>query len=62
MRAINLNRELPCEYLCHQIQLLINDYKTTNPDVKECLLIMDIQQITDYNNIPRLTETPLPLS
>lgn len=71
MRAINLNRELPCEYLCHQIQLLINEYKQNNPTVQECVLVMDIKQITEGNtttSMPliehknELTETPPPLS
>lgn len=51
MRAINLNRELPCEYLCHQIQLLINDHKKENPHAQECVLVMDIKQIEDNNTV-----------
>lgn len=49
MRAINLNKELPCEYLCHQIQLLINDYKKDNPTQHDCVLVMNIQQIGEAN-------------
>lgn len=51
MRAINLNRELACEYLCQQIQLLINEHKEHNPNAQECVLIMDIKQIIDSSPV-----------
>lgn len=56
MLAINLNKQSPCEYVCHQVQVLINNFKRDNPSVVECVLVMDIKQITDSN-----TYNPIPL-
>lgn len=52
MRAIKLDKELPCEYICHQLQLLINDHRRSQSDLSECVLIMDIRQIIDDSPHP----------
>lgn len=47
MTAINLNKEVPCEHICHHVQLLINNFRRDNPDIRECTLVLEIKPITD---------------
>lgn len=56
MKAIRLDKEIACEYLCYQIQSLVNSYRQQNVNLHDCVLIMDIKQSTDGS-----LETPRPL-
>ena len=47
MKAIRLDKEIACEYLCHQIQSLVNSYRQQNVNLHDCVLIMDIKQSTE---------------
>lgn len=52
--CIKLDKELSCEYICHQIQKLISDYLSSNTN-KDILLHIDIKQITDaVEVVPKL--------
>lgn len=57
--AITLNKEIKCEYICSQIQQLINKVQTTQ-DINQSILVIDIIQVTDSgdNHIPKLTFDP----
>ena len=57
--SITLNKEIKCEYICAQIQELINKVQTTQ-DISKSVLIIDIVETIDGgdNHIPKLTFDP----
>jgi hypothetical protein len=52
-RAINLNKNISCEYLCSVIQELINSHKDI---VSDKVLVLDIRPITNSTDslLPKL--------
>lgn len=63
MLAIKLDKEIPCEYLCHSIQKLIDSHRNTIPnmDISNSVIVVDIKTIVDSDNsVPLLTHNPQP--
>lgn len=54
--AFNLNKDLNCEYVCTQIQLLINNFTSNNNDIKNYSLVLELKEIIDSNQylLPRI--------
>jgi hypothetical protein len=48
-RSIKLNKELSCEYICKNIQELMNDYTSQNIDLSNYILVCELKEITDSN-------------
>lgn len=53
--AISLNQNIQCEYICQQIQKLVNKFQSSQ-NINGALLIIDIVQPVDGgdNHIPKL--------
>lgn len=45
--SIVLNKEINCEYLCQQIQNLVNKYVADNGSTNNTVLVMQIKGIVD---------------
>ena len=50
--SISLNRDLNCEFVCQFVVKVINDYLKHDPNVGDCLLVMEIKR--PLENIPKL--------
>lgn len=46
--AINLNKDITCDYLCQKIQKLINEYKQTLDQQKDIVLTINVSVPTEY--------------
>lgn len=57
-RFIKLDKQIGCEYVCAQVQALIQDAYKNNSELNECLLTLEIKPIsyTTDKPPPRLTE------
>jgi hypothetical protein len=60
MLAIKLDKEIPCDYICHSIQKLIDNYRQNNNiDLSNAVLVVDIKTIIETNQqIPLLNHLP----
>jgi acyl CoA:acetate/3-ketoacid CoA transferase alpha subunit len=47
--GIVLNQSIDCNHLCQKISTLINSYQKDNHDIENCLLSIEIKQITEYS-------------
>ena len=58
MIAINLNKNLSCEYICESIQKLINKHQKENNN--NLILVIDIKKINynDHTMIPKIEYKP----
>ena len=59
MLAIRLDKEIPCDYICHSIQKLIESHMKDNPNLVDSVLVIDIKTIIDCENhkyLPHRTE------
>lgn len=58
--AINLNKDIQCEYICQQIQKLITKFQQDGGNLPESVLIIDIIQTVDGgdNHIPKIEYHP----
>ena len=58
--SITLNKQIQCEYICSQIQKVVNKYQENSQDISGAVLIIDIVQVTDGgdNHIPKLEYLP----
>ena len=56
MRAIKLNKEIQCEYICGIVQKIVTEYLKHNDNLSESVLVLDIRKITDGgdHHIPKL--------
>lgn len=45
--AISLNKNIECEYICSQIQKLVNKYQQHSQDISRAVLVIDIVNVTD---------------
>jgi hypothetical protein len=55
-RAIKIQPNIPCEYICQHIQRLLNDYQKTKTSNNEMFLVIEIKEPTDNDSpIPKLT-------
>ena len=54
--AINLNKDIQCEYICQQIQKLITKFQQDGGNLPQSVLVIDIIQIIDGgdNHIPKI--------
>lgn len=53
--AIKLDKNIECEYICMQIQKLINDSQSIM-GIGDSILVIDIKNIIDSSNpVPKLT-------
>lgn len=57
--AISLNKNIQCDYICNQIQKVINQIQVSQ-DISNSVLVIDIIQITDSgdNHIPKIEYRP----
>jgi hypothetical protein len=58
--AINLNKEIPCEYICKQIEKLVTKFQQGGGNISESVLVIDIVQPIDGgdNHIKKLEYNP----
>ena len=58
--AINLNKDIQCEYICQQIQKLITKFQQGGGNLPESVLVIDIIQTLDGgdNHMPKLEYKP----
>lgn len=58
--AINLNKDIQCEYICQQIQKLITKFQQDGGNLPESVLVIDIIQTVDGgdNHIPKIEYHP----
>jgi hypothetical protein len=61
-RFIKLDKDISCEYICNQVQLLVQDFMKSDKNIKELLLSLDIRPVsyTVDPNVPRIPQTVLP--
>lgn len=54
LMSIKLQHQLSCEYICEHIQKMLVRYQKEN-DVSDCVLVFDIQKVTDDTSlIPKI--------
>lgn len=58
--AISLNKNIECDYICRQIQSLVNKYQQNSQDISRAVLVIDIVNVTDSNDslIPKIEYKP----
>lgn len=58
--AINLNKDIQCEYICQQIQKIVTKFQQGGGNLPESVLVIDIIQALDGgdNHIPKLEYKP----
>lgn len=58
--AINLDKNIQCEYICQQIQKLITKFQQDGGNLPESVLVIDIIQTIDGgdNHIPKIEYCP----
>jgi hypothetical protein len=58
--AINLNKNIECEYICQQIQKLVTKFQQDGGNLPQSVLVIDIIQTVDGgdNHIPKLEYHP----
>lgn len=56
-RFIRLDKNITCEYICQQVNLLVKDFMQSDKNIKECLLTLDIRPISSTidPNVPKIT-------
>lgn len=54
--SIKLDQQLSCEYICKNIQSLINKYNNNNINLSNYLLVCELREIqnTDQTLLPRI--------
>lgn len=45
-RFIRLDKNIACEYICQQVNLLVKEFMGSDKNIKECLLTLDIRPIS----------------
>lgn len=58
--AISLNKNIECDYICRQIQSLVNKYQQNSQDISRAVLVIDIVNVTDSLDslIPKIEYHP----
>ena len=58
--GITLNKNIECEYICKQVQKLVNKFQQSSQDISGAVLVLDIIQTIDGgdNHIPKLEYNP----
>jgi hypothetical protein len=59
MKAIRLDKQIQCEYICQEIQSLINNHQQTSPNI-DSVLVLEIKTIehTVDDYIPKIELKP----
>ena len=59
--AITLNREIPCEYICDQIQKFVTKFSRDGGDITGSILLIDIIKPIDSgdDHIKKLEYSPI---
>jgi hypothetical protein len=54
--SIKLNEQISCEYICKNIQQLINYYTNQKIKTDNCVLVCELKEIQDSNQslLPRI--------
>lgn len=45
MITITLNKQISCEYICEQVQKIVNKFQNSN-DTANLVLVIDVKEIT----------------
>ena len=58
--AISLNKNIECDYICKQIQSMVNKYQQSSQDISRSVLVIDIINVTDSidNLMPKIEYKP----
>jgi GTP-binding protein EngB required for normal cell division len=58
--AISLNKNIECDYICKQIQSMVNNYQQSSQDISRAVLVIDIINVTDSidNLMPKIEYKP----
>ena len=55
LATIKIQPNMPCEYICQQMQAALMSYQKYNQDLSDCFLIIDIKKVSnDYDLIPKI--------
>ena len=56
-RFIKLDKDISCEYICQQVNLLVREFMESDKNIKESLLTLDIRPIsfTQDPNVLKIT-------
>jgi hypothetical protein len=55
LATIKIQPNMPCEYICQQIQVALMSYQKHNPDLSDCFLVIDIKKVSnDCDDIPKI--------
>jgi hypothetical protein len=49
-----MNQNLDCNNVCHKINNLIQNYIKEHNTVENRLLVIEIKEVSDFDNIPKL--------
>lgn len=49
-----MNNNLDCNYVCHKINGLIQNYIKEHNSVENRLLVIEIKEVSDFDNTPKL--------
>ena len=49
-----MNNNLDCNYVCHKINGLIQKYIKEHNSVENRLLVIEVKEVSDLDNIPKL--------
>lgn len=60
LTAIRLDKDIGCEQMCQVLGRAINEYRLSEPDLSDYVLVIDIKKITDSTDItvPRIEMNP----
>jgi hypothetical protein len=47
LRAITLNKEISCEQICEMIASMVNQYRISQPDLSNSIMVIDIKDISN---------------
>ena len=58
--AITLNKNIECDFICKQIQKLVNEFQQNGQDISTAVLVLNIIQTIDGGDyhIPKLEYHP----
>jgi hypothetical protein len=55
LATIKIQPNMPCEYICQQMQAALMGYQKHNPDLSDCFLVIDIKKVSnDSDLIPKI--------
>jgi GTP-binding protein EngB required for normal cell division len=55
LASIRIQPDMPCEYICQQIQAALVSYHKSNQDLSDCFLVIDIKKVSnDSDLIPKI--------